>query len=76
MICRGPKTGMTVHLLTDAGRGQKRHGHLAVIDLFGDGATSVDQGHRHRIADGVVGPGPDGHTHERQTLVREEEDAA
>ena len=41
------------------------HDHTAYLDADGNGLTSLDFGHRHRITNGVVGPSVfNGHVHE------------
>jgi hypothetical protein len=69
MIIYGNKTGKTIILLsthspdltTDIARAKvgrpalpKMHRHIGIVDPFGDGVTSVDEGHRHKIKDGMV----------------------
>jgi hypothetical protein len=50
------------------------HGHIAIVDCYGDGWTSNDKEHRHKIREGVIEIVL-GHCHKR-VMVDEAEQAA
>ena len=66
MIILGPKTGKTIFLVSMREKtvAIDKHNHIAIVDAWGDGKTSIDAGHRHNVFDGVV-QRIAGHGHER-----------
>ncbi len=60
MIVYGPARGKTCFLLDTASSVVTKsgivseHAHVAVVDAWGNGRTTMNAGHRHEIADGEV----------------------
>jgi len=62
--------GAFTHRLLPAG--QTPHSHLAALGSRGDGASTVDLGHSHRVRGYEVKPaGPDAHVHDITQYVVE-----
>jgi hypothetical protein len=66
VIILGPKTGKTIFLVSMREKtvAIDKHNHIAIVDVWGDGKTTVDAGHRHDVEGGVVRRTA-GHGHER-----------
>lgn len=62
MTIYGERTGKTIYTLTPGG--VPAHKHIAIVDAWGDGFTSTDNNHRHRIKNGEV-EDASGHGHRR-----------
>ena len=71
MIVYGPKLKKTVWHLgfsrpeVQMGIDLPWHNHVAVVDEFGNGVTSMDADHCHRVVDGTIRQAK-GHGHERK----------
>lgn len=64
------RAGAFTHRLLPAGR--TPHSHLAALGSRGDGASTVDLGHSHRVRGYEVKPaGPDAHVHDITQYVVE-----
>lgn len=66
MIIFGQRTGKTLFSITrERTFGTPEHDHIAIVDVYGNGKTTIDAGHRHDIWEGTVRRAA-GHAHERR----------
>ena len=73
MTIYGHKSGKTLFTVNYSGSGRPgRHNHIAIVDRWGDGFTTLDENHKHQIVDGRILEAM-GHGHRR---MEPDEDSA